>query len=91
MLKKIAFALVAASLIGAPALAQGTTPANTQTTTTSAPQATTKTAVKTHAMKKHAKIVRHHRKMVKQAKVHTKKHARHVVHHAVKHPVKKPS
>jgi Ni/Co efflux regulator RcnB len=91
MLKKIAFALVAASLIGAPAFAQGSTPANTQTTTTSAPQKTAKTAVKTHSMKKHAKVARHHKKTVKHAMVHAKKHARHVVHHAVKHPVKKPS
>jgi hypothetical protein len=91
MLKKIAFALVAASLIGAPAFAQGTTPVNTQATTTSAPQTTAKSAVKTHSMKKHAKVVRHHKKMVKRARVHAKKHAKHVVHHAVKHPVKKPS
>lgn len=95
MLKKIAFALVAASLIGAPAFAQGATPANTQTTTTSAPQKTAKTAVKTHSMKKHAKVARHHKKTVKHATVHAKKRARvhhkHVVHHAVKHPVKKPS
>jgi len=90
MLKKIAFALVAASLIGAPALAQGSTPANTQTTTTSAPHKMTK-SVKTHGMKKHAKVARHHKKMTKHAKAHTKKHTKHVVHHAMKHPVKKPS
>jgi hypothetical protein len=95
MLKKIAFALVAASLIGAPAFAQGATPANTRTTTTSAPQKTIKTAVKTDSMKKHAtvvshhkKIVRHHKKMARHARVHHK----HVVHHVshAKHSVKKP-
>ena len=89
MLKKIAFALVAASLIGAPAFAQGTTPANTQTTTTSAPQTPAKPMVKTHSMKKHVAVVRHHKKMVK----HAKRHSRHVVHHAskAKHSVKQPS
>ena len=89
MLKKIAFALVAASLIGAPAFAQGTTPAKSQTTTTtSAPHKTAD--VKTHAVKKHARHVRHHRKMVKHAKVHAKKH---VAHHAsrARHAVRKPS
>ena len=96
MLKKIAFALVAASLIGAPAFAQGMTPANTQTTTTSAPHKTTKTAVTTHSMKKHAKVVSHHKKMARHHKKmvrHARVHHTHVVHHVsrVKHSVKKPS
>jgi len=90
MFKKIAVALVAASLLAAPAFAQGNaqgsaTPAVTQHTKAAVKH---KVAVKAHKVKRHASL--HHRKHVKHVKQ-ARHHVKSVKHHAsrVKHYVKK--
>ena len=93
MIKTIASALVAASLLAAPAFAQGTAPTTVQH------KAAVKHAVKTHKATKHVAlkhrhhavtkhvVLKHHRKHVKQVKHHVKT-IRHQANH-VKHHVKK--
>jgi hypothetical protein len=89
MFRKIAMALVAASVLAAPALAQNNAPGETKAAPT-APAPTTENVVKpSKAITKHHVVVRHHRhgtKVVKFTKsgkhVHHKygKYTRHISH-----------
>jgi hypothetical protein len=82
MFRKVAIALVAASVIAAPALAEIAAPAPKAQTTTGTAPASTATAVKTvkadTAAIKHRKVARHHHHGTKMAK-----HVNHVkyAHH----------
>jgi hypothetical protein len=90
MLRKIAIALVAASMLTAPALAQGsaapqaTTPGsgNAAATVTKPVAKTHRAARITHKRVKHVRHIRHS----KFAKAHARKHVVHVKHRAsIKH------
>ena len=93
MFKKVAVALVAASLLAAPAFAQGTMSSNTTPAVAHNTKAAVKhkVAVKSHKMKRHASL--HHRKHVKHVKhvKQAKHHVKSLKHHVsrVKHHVKK--
>jgi hypothetical protein len=91
MLRKLAAAVIAASLIAGPAMAQGTNQGTVQTTTkmpaaTSQPAVKADVKVKTTEMrvtktKKHVAMIQHHRKHFAQVKhVKTAKHGLHVKH-----------
>ena len=71
MFRKVAIALVAASVLTAPVLAQNVAPAAGKVTqTTTAPAPTVKTVKADKAITKHRMVARHHHgaKMVKHAK-----------------------
>ena len=72
MFRKIAIALVAASVFTAPALAQSTTPSDTSSPTTSVTPQTEKSITK---VTKHRVVGRHHRHSTKMAKF-TKSHGK---------------
>jgi hypothetical protein len=84
MFRKVAIALVAASVLAAPVLAQNAAPGSgkaPQTTTGTAPASTVKTVKADKAIVKHRFVVRHHRHGTKLAK-----HVTHVKYaHHMKH------
>jgi hypothetical protein len=87
MLKTFAAALIAASMLTAPAFAQGTAPAPSAPATQATKATVTKdSAVKVVKAKKHSVKVKKH--------VHARKHVRHARHqgrHHVKHVSAKPA
>jgi hypothetical protein len=94
MFRKVAIALVAATVLAAPVLAQDVAPATGKASqTTTAPAATVKTVKADKAIAKHRMAVRHHgTKMVKHTN--HEKYARHMkrakVHQAVVKAPAKP-
>src|ERR1700731_225878 len=94
MFRKVAIALVAATVLTAPVLAQDVAPATGKASqTTTAPAATVKTVKADKAIAKHRMVVRHHgTKMVKHTN--HEKYARHMkrakVHQAVVKTPAKP-
>jgi hypothetical protein len=84
MFRKIAIALVAASVLTAPVLAQGTTPGDSKVSpTTPAPTASTPETSEKAVTKvtKHRVVARHHRRGTKMAK-YAKSHGTKMVKHA---------
>ncbi len=84
MFRKIAIALVAASVLIAPVLAQGTTPGESKVSpTTPAPAASTpeKSEKAVTKVTRHRVVVRHHRHGTKMAK-YTKSHGTKMVKYA---------
>ena len=90
MFRKIAIALVAASVLTAPVLAQGTTPGDSKVSpTTPAPTASTpeKSEKAVTKVTKHRVVARHHRHGTKMAK-YTKSHGTKMVKHTRSHGTK---
>ena len=90
MFRKIAIALVAASFLSAPTLAQSTAPGDSKVSpTTPAPTASTpeKSEKAVTKVTKHPVVARHHRHGTKMAK-YTKSHGTKMVKHARSHGTK---
>src|SRR3569623_936280 len=79
MIKTIASALVAASLLAAPAFAQGTAPAAVQQTKAPVKH---KHVMKSHRAKKHVAMKHRHRTVKKHVALKHRTHVKHVQQHA---------